>query len=646
MLFKPFFLSIVLLLLNGTVRAQPALIPLPRQVVWNNGFFRFGRQNTILAAQKGLERETNLLQALIHEKGYDAAITTSAPAGKNYIELRLESSGAFENAEAYELEVTAVRILIKAKAPHGIFNGIQTLRQLWRSGNIIDQCTVKDAPAFLWRGYMVDVGRNYMSPDLLKEQIDVMSHYKLNVFHFHATEDIAWRIAIDRYPALTAPANMERNKGMYYSKKEIQDLIDYCRERYITFVPEIDMPGHSAAFKRALKTDMQSDSGISYVKQILNEFCNTYDVPYIHIGADEVKITNPNFVPEITRYLEARGKKVIGWQPGGNFTSSTLLQLWKDDRQASSPPDQVGYIDSRHLYLNHMDPLEAVVSLFNRRIGKEGKPSFYGATLCVWHDRAVQEATDVLKMNPVYPGIIAFSERIWRGGGKTGWIANISDGDETAFTEFEDRLLDHKKQYFRYKPFPYTQQANLLWKLTGPLNNNGNLSQSFFPEYADSCQLSPVKTERGGTIVLRHWWYPLIKGAVDHPRDSTTWYASTSIWSDAEGEKPFWIGFNNLSRSMATDSPPEGAWDNRGSSLWVNEKLILPPSWKRPGQKGDLEIPLTDEGYEYRPPTYILLKKGWNRVLIKLPVGSFAAKNWQNPVKWMFTFVPLSGSEF
>ena len=82
------------------------------------------------------------------------------------------------------------------------------------------------------------------------------------------------------------------------------------------------------------------------------------------------------------------------------------------------------------------------------------------------------------------------------------------------------------------------------------------------------------------------------------------------------------------------------AWDNKGSALWVNGKLMPPPKWKRGGQKGYSEIPLVDEGYEYRELTKIFLKKGWNTVLIKAPVGSFKVKDWQNPVKWMFTFVP------
>ena len=167
---------------------------------------------------------------------------------------------------------------------------------------------------------MIDVGRNFVSVKFLKDQIDILSKYKMNVFHFHATEDIAWRIQIARYPQLTSPDHMLRNKGMYYSIGEIKDLIQYCKERHIILIPEIDMPGHSAAFTRAMKFDMQSYSGLLVVKDILSEFCDTYDVPYIHIGSDEVKITNKNFIPEVTQLIESKGKQVIGWQPGGNLS--------------------------------------------------------------------------------------------------------------------------------------------------------------------------------------------------------------------------------------------------------------------------------------------------------------------------------------
>ncbi|MBK7345411.1 MAG: hypothetical protein IPI98_00425 [Chitinophagaceae bacterium] len=95
----------------------------------------------------------------------------------------------------------------------------------------------------------------------------------------------------------------------------------------------------------------------------------------------------------------------------------------------------------------------------------------------MWPDRAVAKEEDVLRMNPVYPGMMAFAERIWRGGGQSGWIANIDDGDRKSFTEFENRLLDNKKLYFSNKIFNYAKQSNIVWKLW-PYNNNGDLTKN------------------------------------------------------------------------------------------------------------------------------------------------------------------------
>ncbi len=626
------------------LQEKPSLIPWPQKISWNEGCFPLYQCQSILISQNELEQEANQLKMMIHAFGWNAEVKSKVTGEELHIELQLNKH-SLPSDEAYKLIVSKRKILVSASSKHGIFNGLQTLNQLMRDGIMVDACEITDWPAFSWRGYMIDVGRNYMSVDLLKQQIDLMSRYKMNVFHFHATEDIAWRISIKQYPQLTSPETMLRNKGLYYTEREIRELINYCKERHITFVPEIDMPGHSAAFKRAMGADMQSDSGLRYVRNILKEFCETYDVPYIHIGADEVKITNKNFIPDVTSYIESFGKKVIGWQPGGNFSDNTLRQLWMDDNGKITRNDKLKFIDSRHLYLNHMDPLESVVTIFNRKLCDRdlGDSSALGATLCMWHDRAAAKEEDVLRMNPVYPGMLAFAERSWRGGGKAGWVANISDGDTFAFAQFENRLLDNRQLYFSDKPFGYSKQASLQWKLYGPYPNEGDLTRKFDPESKtwDKERGKAYKVVIGGTVVLRHWWAPLIKGAINEPKENSTWYATTKIWIEEEGEKDFWIGFNNLSRSPATDSPPQGVWDNRGSSVWVNGRLIEPPKWKRGGQKGNSEIPLIDESYEYREPNRIYLKKGWNNVLVKCPIGTFKGKDWQNPVKWMFTFLPL-----
>ncbi|NCI45412.1 family 20 glycosylhydrolase [Sediminibacterium soli] len=624
---------------------RAALLPLPVQLRWEEGFFPVYACSTIYVTDSSLLKEAWHLQKRLREKGMAMAVKNSRPSGEPYIELAIPAGAGYKSTdENYRLSVKTEAVVLTANSAHGIFNGLQTLLQLARSGAMIDACDITDRPAFAWRGYMVDVGRNYMSLDLLKQQIDIMSRYKLNVFHFHFTEDIAWRLASESYPRLTEPENMLRDKGLYYTKADMKELIAYCAERHITLLPEIDMPGHSAAFRRATGWDMQSDSGMVIVKRILEEFMTDFDLPYLHIGADEVKITNKDFIPAITEFIRSHGKQVVGWQPGGNFLPGTILQLWKEDGKTAKESFSFPVLDSRHLYLNHFDPLESVVTIFNRRIANKayGDSMTLGGIICLWNDRAVGKEEDLLTMNPVYPSMLAFAERTWLGGGQEKWIANLSDGDTTAFAHFEKRMLDHRQTVFAGYPFPYTRQSQLSWQLYGPYPNDGGKNKQFRPEYTHP----PYRKEwyanvTGGTVVLRHWWYPLISGAISQPRENETFYAVTGIQSDEDGERDFWIGFNNLSRSMATDSPPKDAWDDRGSRIWVNGEEIKPPVWKHAGKKGNLEMPLTDEGYEYRSPVKIRLVKGMNEVKIKLPVTSFRSRGWENPVKWMFTFAPV-----
>lgn len=644
----PIFFCLIWLHQPSLVKAQhPSLIPLPQALEWRNGSFNLPGSKAIVINDNSVKLEAALLQKNLETIGVKTSVVKSVKNKQPHIELRIDptfTSQQYEQ-EAYRLNVEPHKITLTARTAHGIFNGIQTLQQLHEGKTEVPSCDITDWPSFAWRSYMVDVGRNFQSMPMLKRQIDMMAKYKLNVFHFHPTEDIAWRFYIKRYPQLTAAETMTRNKGQFYSEQDIKELIAYCEARHITFVPEIDMPGHSKAFTRAMKTDMQTDSGIAIVKNILTEIAKTYKVDYIHIGADEVKITNQRFIPEVTAHIQALGKKVVGWEPGGNFTANTIRQLWMDDATRIVADSSVQYIDSRHLYINHMDPLESVVTIFNRRISDLDKGSHraLGATLCTWNDRAVTHEEDIERMNPVYPSIITFAERIWRGGGHSGWKATIGTANSERakeFSEFEQRLLDQQKQLSADFPFPYRKQSAMTWKLYGPFENQGNLDASFAPETNQLDQLSSMKEVIGGTIVWRHWWAPLIEGVLDAPKENTTWYASTSIWSDEDKEQPVWIGFNNISRSMATDSPPVGSWDTRQSKVWVNGVLVDAPNWGRGGQKGDSEIPLVDESYEYRAPAKVKLKKGWNTVLVKSPIGKFAGKDWQNPQKWIFTFVP------
>ena len=611
---------------------QVALIPEPQQLDWKKGAIDTRGIHNIVINDSSLLPLAHSIQKILSPQKFQ--ISFSKPASLKYITLTLDPSNQPQKSEeAYSLSAKENSITIHSKSLHGIFNGIQTLQQLLVQKPLLAQVDIMDWPAFKWRGYMVDAARNFMSLNLLKQQIDIMAAYKLNVFHFHITEDIAWRLESKKYPELTSPKNMLRNAGNYYSVADMQMLIAYCKERFITLVPEIDMPGHSAAFERAMGVNMQSEKGSDICKNILKEICNTFDVPIIHIGGDEVTITNPNFLTDMASVLSSKGKKVVAWDPGGSLPKGTYLQMWNGNIK---PKQDFPAIDSRNLYLNHLDPLDGVVSTFNHQIcdTSYGSDNKIGATLCLWPDRRVANEDDMIRMNAVYPIMLSFAERCWKGGN------NINPA---SLIVFEDKLMSHKKSYFKNLPFPYVAHSNIEWQLIGPYKNNGNTSTVFAPEYVrffDTAKLQNTLTLKGGTIWLKHFWHPMIKSHLQNPLDSTTWYATRKFWSNTDTVKNYWIGFNNISRSPATDSPPVGAWDNKGSTVWVNGITIDPPIWIRGGQKGNSEIPLIDEGYEYRPPTKIRVYKGWNTVLIKAPVASTKSE-WQNPVKWMFTFVEM-----
>ena len=624
---------------------KPSLLPAPQEISWEKGFFLLPNCKSILVKGKELDNELHLLRSILAEAG---ASPLQLAASKNEgpsIQLELTEKPVSNNSkESYRLSVAPSHIRIVSSSSHGIFNALQTLRQLARDKVMVPATEITDWPAFPWRGFMIDVGRNFVSVGMLKQIIEKMALTKYSVFHFHATEDIAWRFPVSKYPQLVAPANMLRNKGLYYTETDIRELMAFCKQRHIEFVPEIDMPGHSAAFQRAMHTDMQTPSGKEYVKEILDEICNKYDFNYLHIGADEVKITDTSFVPEMTQFLRQRGKQVIGWQPGGNYDLKTIRQLWLG-KQLPINQHLIKMIDSRHLYLNHMDPLEAVVTLFNRQIGDRpgADSSMMGATLCLWNDRVVSREEDLLRMNPVYPGLLAFSERSWLGGGSPGWVANLTGVDSTAFNDFESRLMEMKRLHFSDDEFPYIAQRAIRWNLYGPFDNEGDLSKKFPPETSSTYlpNTAPALMAKGGTVILRHWWFPVVKGLLEKVKDSTTWYAHAKFWADQADEIDCWIGFSNFSRSYATHTASLGEWDSKGSRIWLNGKEVPAPLWKYPGRKGHLEEPLLDEGYEFRTPTRLKVQQGWNEVLLKLPVAKLSNSDSQNPVKWMFTFVPL-----
>lgn len=151
-------------------------------------------------------------------------------------------------AEAYRLSVSNKRIKIEAVTEQGVYWAMQTLRQLERKKgkrSSVAGCEIVDWPAFRIRGFMQDVGRSYISMEELKREIEILSRFKINVFHWHLTENQAWRLESKIFPMLNDSVNTIRMPGKYYTLEEARDLVDFCKKHQVLLIPEIDMPGHS-----------------------------------------------------------------------------------------------------------------------------------------------------------------------------------------------------------------------------------------------------------------------------------------------------------------------------------------------------------------------------------------------------------------
>ena len=560
--------------------------------------------------------------------------------------------GAKFQEEAYRLLITKKGILLEATTPKGMYWGRQTLELLKTTKNkkiYLPQCDITDWPAFRIRGFMHDVGRSYIPVEELKREISLLSRYKINVFHWHLTENQAWRLECRKYPQLNAPENMEREKGKFYTLEEARQLVEFCKQHQVLLIPEIDMPGHSAAFERTFKTDMQSEKGTQILKDIIDEVCATFDVPYLHIGTDEVQFTNPDFVPMMVKYIRDKGKKVISYNPGWNYKPGEIdmTQLWSYRGKAQKG---IPAIDSRYHYANHFDTYADLVAMFNSRIYNqpEGSDELAGCIVAFWNDRYIDNTPQLLAENNFYPYMLTLAERAWRGGGncyfdgKGTLLWEDEPGQLAAFKEFEDRLLWQKKTWLKEVPFPYVRQTQSEWQITDAFPNGGDLNKIFPPEEKeDSVYQYEGKTYKtrkiiGNGIYLRHVWGTLVPGFYANPQENHTAYATRWIYSPKERKTKLALEFQNYSRSESDLAPHQGTWDYKCSRAWINGKEIMPPVWENTNTECSNEIPLKNENYMSRPAIDITLKKGWNKLMLKLPVGKFSSKE-TRLVKWMFT---------
>ena len=565
--------------------------------------------------------------------------------------------GACWQKEAYSLMVDDGGIRIRAVTSTGLLRALQTLDQLAegmsRKGLCLEQVRIVDWPAFRVRGFMLDVGRGFMPVAQLKRHIDLLSRFKVNVFHFHLTEDLAWRLQSKRFPALNADSNFARLPGCYYTLEEARDLEKFCKERGVCLLPEIEMPGHSAVFTKAMGCDMQSPEGMEKLKQVIEEVCREAfpESPYLHIGTDETHLYNPNFVSDMVAYVHSLGKRVVAWSPGARYGADRpdVLQLWSS-RGRLVPG--IPCIDSRYHYLNHFDTYADVAGIYRSTVCGQstGDSCHAGVIMAVWNDRNLPRSGEMIAQNGLYAAVLAMAERAWLGGGQdylTRSGVNLPPRNTDTFREFADwerRFLYHKEHVLARVPIPYVKQTNMRWRVTQPFPNDGDTAAVFPPEqqepdtvYFYDCELIQTFPADGAGIYLRHVWGDMVPAFWKGVQPNQTAYAYTYVFSPRKQWVGAQISFHDYSRSEADIPPRPGTWDYKGSRVWVNGKELLPPVWTNRHTWRDTELPLMNENFSARSPYPVLLKKGWNLIMLKLPVGDFSSEAIRLET-WAFTF--------
>ena len=667
---KKIALSLLLALGLGTIQQADAkkehILPYPQELAATGGMFKIAAGNSVTVA--GIETNPALIQFFKEFGVNNVRFAPSASAGDIVVKMVKSIDGTFNHQladydnEAYTLKVTAQGVEITAVAPVGVIRAAQTLTQLAEgyenSGINLEGVTIKDWPAFKLRGFMHDVGRSFIEYDEIKKHVDLLSRFKINTFHWHLTENLAWRFEVKAFPALTDAKNMIRQQGKFYTQEQCKDLVKYAAERGVNIIPEIDIPGHSAAFTKALGFDMQTPQGKEALKKIFKEVVEVFSLsPYIHIGGDEVTTTEA-YLNEMIAYVKnTYGKKIVVWNPirainVGNLNAE-MCQLWST---AGKVVKGKSNIDCRYNYINHFDVYADVVGIYKSNIyyTDKGNADVAGTITATWNDTKTADDEQLVKQNNMYANVLASADRAWRGGGKQyiekGGTTLPNSGEEyEEFKNWEERFLFHKAHSLKNEPIAYVKQSNVRWRITDPFPNDGNNALQLPPETDKGKVLPDVFNYNGKTyqthiatgagIYLRHIWHPIIPSFFSNPSNNQTAYAWTYVYSPKTQKVGAQIEFYTYSRSGWEKGPDAGQWDRKGSKVWVNDKEIPAPVWDQPGK----EIPqdhgtdgLANENFTARPIVQLKLKKGWNKVLMRLPhVDTGGTKR----DKWQFTFV-------
>ena len=488
---------------------RPAIVPQPARMDVAPGQFVVDSSTTILVDFNvpDIRAVGEILGGYLRDAtGHTVPVKeTDEPVVKSAtILLTTSGASATLGKEGYELTITPQSVQLRARTAAGLFYGVQTIRQLLpptaqqqtgRSASVSIPCVqITDSPRFAWRGTLLDCGRHFMTKDFVKRYIDLLAYHKMNVLHWHLTEDQGWRIEIKKYPKLTEvgawrvatrddeqPRDPAGRYGGFYTQDDVREVVAYAKSRFVTVVPEIEMPGHSLAalaaypelsctggpFKVGEKWGISEDvycagneKTFEFLEGVLTEVLELFPSEFIHIGGDECPkarwekcpkcqarikaegLADPNelqsyFIRRMEKLLNAKGRRLIGWDEilEGGLAPNATVEAWRGmdaavaaaqaDHDVIASPRTYCYLD----YPQQPDPtmprwmalttLEKVYSFdpMPPELTPAQAHHILGAEANVWTENIAQERFDYM----AFPRLCAFAEVTWSPAAARNW---------------------------------------------------------------------------------------------------------------------------------------------------------------------------------------------------------------------------------
>ncbi|MEK8179431.1 family 20 glycosylhydrolase [Flavobacterium buctense] len=517
----------LVLLFNITFSQNPLpLIPQPESIEIRKGHFVLNKETVIQADENSFEAQY-LQQAIKQQTGLLLAIVAKSNVDSKIILKEMYPIDPYWSKERYNINISPTEVIITAPFNHGFFTGIQTLLQLVpidKNETFVLPClNIFDQPKYAWRGMHLDCARHFFSLDFVKKYIDYLAMYKFNTFHWHLTDDQGWRIEIKQYPKLTEVGAWrngsmighyneqkydDKRYGGFYTQDQIKEVVAYAKQRHITVVPEIEMPGHAVAALAAypqysctggpFEVGKQwgvlddvfcpKDETFTFLENILSEVMALFPSQYIHIGGDECPKTRwkncPHcqnlmkekglkdehelqsyFIQRIEKFVNAKGRKIIGWDEilEGGLAPNAAVMSWRGTEGGIAAAKQKHFVvmtPGSHCYFDHYQgdpkneplaiggytPVEKVYA-FNpipNELSNEESKYILGAQANVWTEY-IDTPEQVEYM--IFPRMLALSEVLW-GTSNPQKYADFQNRMIQQFPTLDKKGINYSKAIF------------------------------------------------------------------------------------------------------------------------------------------------------------------------------------------------------